>query len=206
MSYNIPIPTPPIPIQIPDQNSNPYTAPNPMPNPNPVPNPTLNPTPTPNPTLTPEPTTITNTSSYNYDIQTLQDKLPAVLDDFKKYYVFFNKNPTYSEYQTIFENLKGVLDSINSDLFKITNNVETGIQNISSSLLKINKLIEKEKLKNFELKAVTRKINNKYNGSTIMINEYKQIYNEKYVNNIFLFIGIIISGVALVKVFTNKVP
>jgi hypothetical protein len=206
MSYNIPIPTPPIPIQIPDQNSNPYTAPNPMPNPNPVPNPTLNPTPTPNPTLTPEPTTITNTSSYNYDIQTLQDKLPAVLDDFKKYYVFFNKNPTYSEYQTIFENLKGVLDSINSDLFKITNNVETGIQNISSSLLEINKLIEKEKLKNFELKAVTRKINNKYNGSTIMINEYKQIYNEKYVNNIFLFIGIIISGVALVKVFTNKVP
>jgi hypothetical protein len=39
-----------------------------------------------------------------------------------------------------------------------------------------------------------------------MINEYKERYNSKYYNNILLFIGIIISGTALIKVFANKSP
>ena len=28
-------------------------------------------------------------------LQTLNNQLPAILADFKKYYVFFNKNPEY---------------------------------------------------------------------------------------------------------------
>jgi hypothetical protein len=35
-------------------------------------------------------------------IHTLQQQLPAILDDFKKYYVFYNKNPEYPEYQQMF--------------------------------------------------------------------------------------------------------
>jgi hypothetical protein len=54
----------------------------------------------------------------------------------------------------------------------------------------------------FEIKNV----NNSYNGSRVMINEYKERYNSKYYNNILLFIGIIISGTALIKVFANKSP
>jgi hypothetical protein len=71
-------------------------------------------------------------------------------------------------------------------------------------LLKINESIEKEKNKNIKLKSLESNINNNYNGSRIMINEYKEIYNSKYYNNIFIFIGIIISGTALIKVFTNR--
>jgi hypothetical protein len=37
-----------------------------------------------------------------------------------------------------------------------------------------------------------------------MIDEYKEIYNENYIKNIFIFIGIIISGIVLTKVFSNK--
>jgi hypothetical protein len=37
-----------------------------------------------------------------------------------------------------------------------------------------------------------------------MIDEYKQIYNEKYVNNIFIFIGIIVNAIILAKVFSGK--
>ena len=39
-------------------------------------------------------------------LKTLNQQLPAILDDFKKYYVFFNKNPEYPEYQNLFENIK----------------------------------------------------------------------------------------------------
>jgi len=137
-------------------------------------------------------------------ITTLQEKLPSILDDFKKYYVFFNKNPTYSEYQKIYENLTSNLNSITNELLTITNDVEKNTKIVSDDLLKINELIEKEKNKNIELKSIESNINNNYNGSKIMINEYKEIYNENYIKNIFIFIGIIISGIVLTRVFSNK--
>jgi CCR4-NOT transcriptional regulation complex NOT5 subunit len=146
------------------------------------------------------------TLEFNNKIKTIQEKLPTILDDFKKYYVFFNKNPTYSEYQTIYENLKGNLNSISNELLSITSDVEKNTQNIGEFLLKINESIEKEKNKNSKLKSIVSNINNSYNGSRIMVSQYKERYNSKYYNNILLFIGIIISGTALIKVFANKSP
>ena len=137
-------------------------------------------------------------------ITALQEKLPAVLDDFKKYYVFFNKNPTYSEYQTIYANLTNNINSIFNELSSISNDVITNSQNLGDDLLKINTLIETEKTKFNKLKSIENSINNEYNGSKKMIDEYKQIYNENYIKNVLMFIGIIISGTALVKVFSNK--
>ena len=37
-----------------------------------------------------------------------------------------------------------------------------------------------------------------------MIDEYKQIYNQKFMNNVFIFIGIIVNGIVLAKVFASK--
>ena len=56
-------------------------------------------------------------SIFKEKLETLNNQLPAILDDFKKYYVFYNKNPEYSEYQQMFENIKSNLTKINSDLF-----------------------------------------------------------------------------------------
>lgn len=138
-------------------------------------------------------------------ITNIQEKLPAILDDFKKYYIFYNKTPTYSEYQTIFENLKSNLNSINSELITISNNVNISIQNISDQLLKLNNLIEKEKTKNMKLKSNSYNLNNKYNGSKELVNEYKQIYDNKYLRNVSIFIGIIVSSILLYKFFTPRV-
>ena len=144
------------------------------------------------------------TIEFNNKIKTLQEKLPTILDDFKKYYVFFNKNPTYSEYQTIYENLKGNLNSIGNELLSITSEIEKNTKDIGNFLLKINHSIEKEKNKNIKLKSIENSFNNSYNGSRVMINEYKEMYNTRYYNNIFMFIGIIVSGTALIKIFANK--
>jgi len=35
-------------------------------------------------------------------IYALQEQLPIILEDFKKYFVFYNKNPEYPEYQQMF--------------------------------------------------------------------------------------------------------
>lgn len=146
----------------------------------------------------------TQSSSYLNGVKTLQDKLPAVLDDFKKYYVFSNKNPTYSEYQTIYANIKGNMSSINNDLLTIYNNVKTDSQNLATALSNINQLIEYEKTRNGKLKSDATNINNNYNGSKILIDDFKEIYTKKYVINFLLFLGIIIGTTALIKVFGAK--
>lgn len=159
-----------------------------------------------------------NTNKFQYDdlmkdavqpleltnkIKTLQEKLPVILDDFKKYYVFFNKNPTYNEYQTIYENLKANLNSISNELLIIANDVEKNSKNIGDALLEINKLIENEKKQNFKFKTIETGLDNVYNGSKIMINEYKYLYNENYIKNILIFLGIGVAITTLIKVFSN---
>jgi hypothetical protein len=199
MSYNFPSP-PPLPIPVPAPV--PVPAPSPVPNPTPSPNPSHNHVPSQH--TNPKLSYLKDESKYLSEIKTIQDKLPSVLDDFKKYYVFYNKNPTYTEYQTILENLKSDLNSMNSELFKISNNVEQNIKSISKNFNELNKLIQKEKAKNTRLMFVYNDFKKNYNGSKLMIDEYKQIYNEKFMNNCFIFIGIIVNGIVLAKIFASK--
>jgi hypothetical protein len=185
MSYNFP-------------SSNPNSARSPAPNPAPshddVPGQNTN----------PKLSYLKDETKYLSEIETIQDKLPSVLDDFKKYYVFYNKNPTYTEYQTILENLKSDLNSMNSELFKISNNVEQNIKSISKNFNELNKLIQKEKATNHRLMSMYKGVKQSFSGSKLMIDEYKQIYNEKFMNNCFILIGIIVNGIVLAKIFASK--
>ena len=137
-------------------------------------------------------------------INTLKEKLPPILDDFIKYYIFYNKNPEYNEYQQIFENIKGNLQKINSELFMNTNNIEKGVENINDRLQKIDKLKAKEKIKNQKLKRKLGIVEKKYNGSDELISDYKDIYNLDYLKNFALFYGIVLMGGVLVSKFKNQ--
>ncbi len=139
-------------------------------------------------------------------INTLKEKLPSILDDFKKYYIFYNKNPEYDEYQQIFESIKGNLQNINSELFMTTNNIEKGTEDINSKLQIINKLITKEKIKNRKLKRQLGIVEKKYNGSDELISNYKEMYNLDYLNNFALIMGILTLGVLLSKKFLAREP
>jgi galactitol-specific phosphotransferase system IIB component len=138
-------------------------------------------------------------------INTLKEKLPSILDDFKKYYIFYNKNPEYTEYQQMFENIKSNLQSINSDLFMTSNNIEKDTESINDRLQKINILIRKEKMKNQQLKKRLGIVEKKYNGSDELISDYKEIYNLDYLNNFALLFGVILLGVTLVSKFKGQV-
>jgi hypothetical protein len=146
----------------------------------------------------------TQPSSYLNDIKILQGKLPAILDDFKKYYVFFNKNPTYSEYQSIYENLKSNMNSINNELLTIYQNVNNDSQNLSTALSNINKLIDFEKKRNQQLTSYSQNINNNYTGSEKMIDDYKKIYIKNFLKTILMFLGIVIEIIILIKIFGSK--
>jgi len=135
-------------------------------------------------------------------LETLKSQLPSILNDFKKYYVFFNKNPEYPEYRQMFQNIKGNLTKINNDLFVLSNDIQINTQEINKKLLKLNTLIYEEKKQNRELKVKLNIVENTNNASTELINDYNEMYNTDYLHNWGLFLSIIIAGITIKKVFT----
>ena len=112
---------------------------------------------------------------FNEKLETLNKQLPAILDDFKKYYVFFNKNPEYPEYQNSFENIKGNMNKLSSDLFMLSNDVQSSTGELNKKLFALNVLIQEEKERNRKLKLKLGIIEHKNNAATELIYDYKNI-------------------------------
>ncbi len=142
---------------------------------------------------------LTKPSLFLTQLDTLGEKLPHILDDFKKYFVFYSKNPEVAEYQQSFENIKGNLRKLSAELFMITNNIEKGTDDINHKLLKLDVLIEKEKMKNKVLRKKLGLVETKYDGSAEMISNYKETNNLYSTKNFGVFVGIVLSLVAVKK-------
>ena len=138
-------------------------------------------------------------------LQTLNQQLPAILADFKKYYVFFNKNPEYPEYQNSFENIKGNMNKLSSDLFMLSNDVQSSTGELNKKLFALNVLIQEEKERNRKLKLKLGIIEHKNNAATELISDYKNMYSEEYLRNWALFVSILIIGLAISKIGKNPV-
>jgi methyl-accepting chemotaxis protein len=136
-------------------------------------------------------------------LQTLQQQLPAILEDFKKYYVFYNKNPEFDEYKQMFENMKANLNKINSDLFVLSNDVSSSTDDLNKKLFNLNTLIEQEKQKNRELKIKLGIINRKSAASDEMITNFREIYESEYLRNWGLFGCIILGGFVIKNIYTK---
>ena len=137
-------------------------------------------------------------------IETLESQLPSILDDFKKYYVFFNKNPEFNEYEQMFQNIKGNLNKINSELFLLSNNIQSNINKINHKFLKLDILIKDTKKKNKELKQKLHIVENKSNAASEMIDDYKEMYEAGYLRNWGLLLSTGIVLIAISKTFTHS--
>jgi hypothetical protein len=141
----------------------------------------------------------TQPNSFLAKLKPFQEKLPSILEDFVKYYVFYNRNPEVNEYQQLFDNIKGNLQSLNSGLFVETNNIEKMTEIINEKLLELDKLINREKKMNRELKRRLGIVENKYNGSDEMITNFQDMYEYQYLTNFATLAGIIVLGTLLFK-------
>ena len=144
----------------------------------------------------PQPTQLTS------NLKTLQEKLPSMLDDFQKYYVFYNKNPEFTEYQQSFENIKSNLQELFTNLFKSSMFIENKMKSLTIDLEVIAKQIDIEKMKNKHLQDNLDKLQGK-DVSDDRINDYENIYNFYYLRNFALLSGIVLSGAIISKVFTS---
>lgn len=140
---------------------------------------------------------------FSNQLKILKEQLPPILDDFEKYYVFYNMNSTNSEYQRLFENIKNNLNSINSKTFILSNEIESDINKVNKFMITLNELIQKEKGINNSLKTKLQKIKEKENSSNLMITNYKQMYDIGYLRNWGLVLSIIAAGFIISKVSKN---
>jgi len=146
-----------------------------------------------------------NPEQFTQQLQTLSEQLPSVLDDFKKYYVFYNRNPEYDEYISHFNIVKNNLNSINSKMFVLSNEVQTNIDDINEILINLNTSIGQLKTENSKTIKRLRGVKEKYNAANEMISNYKNIYEYNYLRNWGLLLSIVIAGFSISVIYKNKI-
>ena len=135
---------------------------------------------------------------FDEKIKNIKNSFFSALEDFQKYYVFYNKNPEVDEYQNFFANSKGQLQGLNSDMFLVTNNIQKKITDLDAEMRVISNKLKAEKELNGELLTLINKIQTTQDGSAIMIDDAKNEYNILYYKNWELFIGILIfTGISI---------
>ena len=148
---------------------------------------------------------IGQSKSFNEKITNINSQFFSALDDFKKYYVYFNKNPEVNEFQNFYENSKGQLQTISKNLFVVTNAIDSSIEKLDNKMSSISVKLEDEKNLNKEMIDILTNLQNTQNGSEILIDDSKTKYNEQYYKNIQIIVGIfIVSGLLATILKKNK--
>ena len=134
-------------------------------------------------------------------INNIKNQFFSALDDYKKYYVYYNKNPEVDEFQNYYVNSKSQLQTISRDLFLTTNNIDKIISNLDNEMVAIGSKLENQKKLNNELSQSLTNLQNTQNGSEILIDDSKNAYNKQYYNNWEIIVGIFIVSGLLAKLF-----
>ena len=135
-------------------------------------------------------------NKFNEKITTIKDSFFSALDDFKKYYVYYHKNPEVTEFQNYYANSKGQLQTMSKDLFLTTNNIDRHIEILDEEMKDVAVKLEEEKKLNDEMTRIFTNLQNTKNGSDILIDDSKEEYNKQYYANWEMIIGIfVVSGI-----------
>jgi len=141
---------------------------------------------------------------FTQKIETLKDQLPSILDDFNKYFVLYNTDPSYPEYGTMFNNIKQNLNSLSASLFMVSNDVDANTDDINKTFKTLDILITKERRNNHELRRKLGILEDKNENSKELIDNYNEMYDTDYLRNWGLFLSTIVVGVSISKMFTYE--
>ena len=143
-------------------------------------------------------------SAYLLQLDTIQTQLVPILDDFNKYFVFYNMNPQISENQQMYDNIKNNIQELYTSLLTISTNINKNVNFINNNYQELNKEIEILKERNTILKKKLGIAEDTYDGSDTMISNYKDMYNLQYLKNFSLGLGIVFSLVLITKLFKGQ--
>jgi len=141
---------------------------------------------------------------FNEKLDVLKGSVNLLLDEFKKIYIISKMHPANQEYQQQYANMVAGLDQLQSKLFSASNDVQVNIDNINKAMIALDIRIREERKKNRELKVKLGIISNKSNASSEMIDDYTQIYDERYLRNWALGLSTIICIMTIGSVFKKQ--
>ena len=124
-------------------------------------------------------------------IKSINNSFLSALDDFKQYYVFYNKNPEVDEYSNNFQNSKNQLQSLSGEMYTITNNIQKSIQTLNDDMTEISEKLDVERENNEKYEQMLSDLKGTESGSNILISNTKENYIINYILNTELFAGIL---------------
>jgi hypothetical protein len=129
---------------------------------------------------------------YQEQINNKATSFLSALDDFKKYYVYYNKNPEVQEYNKNFTDSKEQLQTLSSDIFQITNTIQRKIEEKTRTMSGIEMKLQRQKALAQEQEKTINNLKSVQAGSSVMIDDSKTDYIFNYYKNLEIFIGILI--------------
>ena len=144
---------------------------------------------------------------FDEKITTIKQQFFSALDDFQKYYVYFNKNPEVNEFQNYYASSKGQLQNMSRDIFLTTNKIDKIIEELIKEMKEVSIKLENEKTLNSKLTGRLQNLEKTQNGSEIMLDDSKTAYNIQYYKNWQMCIGIIGLTILILKMYkTPSMP
>lgn len=130
--------------------------------------------------------------NYKEKIVANQESFFSVLEEFQKYYIASHMDPDNEDSLREFGNTKAHLQQLSSELFFISNEMQTKINDQTETAIQITYDISGAWIINDKLTKEKNSTDNSVNGSKILIEDQRTAYNIQYVRNIELFVGILI--------------
>lgn len=143
-------------------------------------------------------------NQFDDKINSIKSQFFSALDDFKKYYVYYNKNPEVNEFQNYYSNSKGQLQTLSRDIFVTTNDIDKQIEILEAAIKTMMELLKEEKALNDDLTKQLKDVENTHVSSEVLIDESKDTYNIQYYNNMNLIIGVVIVCILLIVIFRSN--
>lgn len=128
---------------------------------------------------------------YKEKIDAIKSQFFAALDDFKKNYVLYHKNPEVDEYQRNYETSKYQLQNLNNQLLQTSCDINDYIAQFDGDIEAIITELRLQKQINETLTSALNEMEITQTGSKVLIDDYKDKYNMQYNKNFQLYVGIL---------------
>jgi len=134
------------------------------------------------------------TKQIHNKINGIKSSFLSVLDNYKKYYVFANLNPNVEEYRQAYFESKNQLANLSKELLEIIFSTYEKINNLNIDTKEIYNDLSKFKEQHNLLNTKIINLENTKQGSNIIIDDFKEKYNDQFYYNLEIFLGILLVG------------
>ena len=129
-------------------------------------------------------------SPYTKTLDPIRGQYPAMLDDFQKHYVMYQKNPEVAEFHNFFFESKSQLTNLKNALEATQRSLERRIQRMEAESRAASEKIDAEKDRYGSVFSAHNRLENANEGAEKGISDAQHLYNLQYLKNFEMIVGL----------------